>query len=77
MTGFPAANEAQCDDRPSPAGKPLSTSWITDELIADTRKVWSKVYGRLLEPNEAVEILMNVRRLAEVVLEIRRKGEAR
>lgn len=76
MTGFPAENEAHCKGRPEVAGRPLSVSWISDDLIADTRKVWSKVYGRVLAREEAVEILMNVRRLAEVALDVRRKGRA-
>jgi hypothetical protein len=46
---------------------PVSTAWITDELLQDTRRVWSKAYGRVVSPEEAVEILMNVRRLAEVL----------
>jgi len=42
--------------------------WLSDERIAEARRVWSKAYGRLISDEEAVEILMNVRRLAEVVL---------
>ena len=55
--------------------RPLSTSWITDELMEDTRKVWSKVYGRVISPAEAVEILMNVKKLAEVIMDAQQKGE--
>jgi hypothetical protein len=40
--------------------RPLSLAWITDELIEDTRRVWSRAYGRVLSADEAVEIIMNV-----------------
>jgi len=50
------------------AARPLSTQWLSDERIAETRRVWSKAYGRVISEDEAVEILMNVRRLAEVLL---------
>lgn len=36
--------------------------------IAEARRVWSKAYGRVISEEEAIEILMNVRRLAEVLL---------
>ena len=39
-----------------------------DERIAEARRVWSKAYGRVISEEEAIEILMNVRRLAEVLL---------
>ena len=39
-----------------------------DERIADARSVWSKVYGRVISDKEAIEILINVRRLAEVLV---------
>ena len=42
--------------------------WLSDERIAEARRVWSKAYGRVISDDEAVEILMNVRRLAEVLL---------
>ena len=54
---------------PEPAaGSTLSMAWLTDDLVAETRRVWSKVYGRVVSPAEAVEILMNVKHLAEVLL---------
>jgi hypothetical protein len=48
--------------------RPLSMQWMTEERVAETRRVWSKAYGRVISDDEAVEILMNVRRLAEVLL---------
>lgn len=56
--------------------RPLSLAWITDELIEDTRRVWSRAYGRVLSADEAVEIIMNVKRLAEVLLKAQRERGA-
>ena len=42
--------------------------WLSDERIAEARRVWSKAYGGVISDEEAVEILMNVRRLAEVLV---------
>jgi hypothetical protein len=47
---------------------------MSDELIADTRRVWSAAYGRVISTDEAVEILNNVRRLADVMLRAQRKA---
>lgn len=62
-----------CVDASAPAGEgprvgPLSTAWITDELLRETRRVWSKAYQRPIDDGEATEILMNVKRFAEVLL---------
>jgi|GEM_PF-3518351 len=48
--------------------RPASQAWISDELIAETRRVWLKEYGRIVTDAEAVEILSNFKRLAEVLL---------
>ena len=54
-----------------PAGsRPLSVEWISEELLLETRKLWSKAYGRVISIDEAIEILMNVKRLAEVLARI-------
>ena len=42
--------------------------WLSGERIAETRRVWSKACGRVISEDEAIEILTNVRRLAEVLL---------
>jgi hypothetical protein len=72
-TGFRPRLEQGCP--PSSAVLPRSpgTAWITDEAIADTRQVWSPYYGRELTDAEAVEILVNVRDLAEVLVQVKRK----
>ena len=50
-----------------------STAWISDELLIDTIEVWSGAYGRPVSEPEAVEILMNVKRLAEVLFEAKQE----
>lgn len=49
-------------------------AWISDELIAETRRVWSAAYGRVISADEAVEILGNVRRFAAVMLQANLEG---
>ena len=58
---------------PEASRRPLSAAWITDELIDETRRVWSPEYGRVLSADEAIEILMNVKRFAEVLMKINRE----
>ena len=55
--------------------RPLSMQWLSDERITEARRVWSKAYGRVISDGEAVEILMNVRRLAEVLLRAEQEGD--
>lgn len=52
--------------------RPLSLAWITDELIAETQRVWSPLYDHDLSTDEAVEILRNVKRFAEVLTTVLR-----
>ena len=49
-------------------------AWMSDELIAETRRVWSVAYGRVISADEAVEILGNVRRFASVMLRAESDG---
>lgn len=42
--------------------------WMTPELIRSTCSLWSNRYRRRVGPNEAIEILGNVRAFAEVML---------
>ena len=53
--------------------RPPRPAWITDELLAETIDVWTQAYGRTVGGDEAVEILVNVGRLAEALLEARRE----
>lgn len=55
--------------------RPLSVAWMSEELIAKTRRVWSPLYGRVISADEAVEILSNVKRLAEVLLRAEREKD--
>ncbi len=52
-----------------------SMAWMTDELIQETHRVWSPAYGRVISVDEAVEILRNVKRFAEVLLNARLERE--
>ena len=56
-----------------PESAPYSARWIPDDLLAETREIWSKAYGRVLSNEEAIEILMNVKRMAEILIEMQRE----
>jgi hypothetical protein len=43
--------------------------WMTAELVDETIRVWSPVYGRQIDKSEAVEILRNVKALFELITE--------
>jgi len=67
----------EIDPVPSPGqagGRPLSIAWISDELLAKTQEVWSEAYNRPVSEEEAVEILMNVKHMAEALMEAKRGG---
>ena len=51
-------------------GDIVSRSWMTDEFVQQTRHVWSQAYDRDVSVDEAIEILMNVKRLAEVLIKV-------
>lgn len=51
-----------------PEPEPAADRPLSDERIAEARRVWSTAYGRVISEDEAIEILMNVRRLAEMLL---------
>ncbi|WP_437226076.1 hypothetical protein SH661x_004394 [Planctomicrobium sp. SH661] len=68
MTGFSSPDEpGLC--APVPIRRPLSLAWVSDELIAETRRLWSARYGREISVDEAIEILQNVKRFAEMLME--------
>jgi hypothetical protein len=68
LTGLPPGTGHHGPEPGRAADRPLSTQWLSDERIAEARRVWSKAYGRVISEEEAIEILVNVRRLAEVLL---------
>lgn len=65
-TGFPTPDR---QTGPEPGSGGVRPHWLSDERIAEARRVWSKAYGRVISSDEAVEILTNVRRLAEALLQ--------
>lgn len=71
-TGLPAPGEQHVPDGAT-AERPLSLAWLTDEMVAETIEVWSEAWGRPVDEEEAVEILVNVRRLGDVLLRARRE----
>ncbi len=50
--------------------------WVSEDLLSETRHVWSQAYDRDVDDDEALEILANVRRLAEVLWRARQSGVA-
>lgn len=68
LAGFPTPTGHHGPAPGSVAERPLPTQWLSKERIAEARRVWSKAYGRVISDEEATEILVNVRRLAEVLL---------
>jgi hypothetical protein len=75
-TGFPGPDGQPVTDG-TVAGRTPSTAWITDEWIERAIDVWSEVYGRPVTRDEAVEILVNLKRLVDVLLKARREMEAK
>lgn len=75
LTGLPCPDE---EGVPGPRRdrRPMSMAWISDELLNETIDVWSANYGRPISEDEAVEILMNVKRFAEVLLEARKEVDS-
>ena len=49
----------------------IGNAWITKELLAETIRVWSKAYGREVSSEESMEILLNVKRVATLLVEQR------
>ena len=47
-------------------------SWITAEFLEETKTVWSNAYGREVSDDEAIEILTNVKRLAEALIQFQK-----
>ena len=55
-------DEAQC---PCAGGNgPLESEWITEELVARTQEVWGRYLEREVDRDEAIEMLLNVQRIA-------------
>lgn len=64
-----AGLQAKTEPSVSPNGRrPLSMDWITDDLLQATLAAWSPRYEQPLASDDAVEILMNVKRFSEALL---------
>jgi hypothetical protein len=67
-TGLTAPVEQGCDPSGRFRVRPPGSEWITDDMIEDTRRHWSPRYGYELSDDEAVEILMNIKRFGELLI---------
>lgn len=69
---------AHHDLEPLPSGRegPLSLAWFSNKLLLNNQGVWSKAYGRPISEDDAIEILQNVKRLAEVLLKAKQETAA-
>lgn len=67
-TGFPRQEELQVTVRGAANERPPRPAWISDALLVDTIEVWSEAYERPVGEDEAIEILENVGRLGEALL---------
>lgn len=54
---------------------PGAPKWITPEKIEDTLRVWQPRYKQLLTADDALEILINVRNLLDVLYPLKKAGE--
>ena len=77
LPGFPRPPEQGCPASDAVPRRPPGTAWITDEAIADTRRVWSPYYGRELSDGEAVEILMAEAKAAQDSRQLSRRTSQR
>ena len=48
--------------------------WISPSLLAETQAVWSREYGRPVDAAEATEILLNVKRLAKLLVALNQEA---
>ena len=65
-------------DRPAEgAVLPLRPAWISAELLAKTKEVWSREYGRPVGEAEAIEILVNVKHMAEALQKAKKERAAK
>lgn len=60
---------------PPRAAEPRVSGWITPQLIERTRIVWQKRSARPLTRDEAIDILLNVGRLIDVLCDGRKQPE--
>jgi len=76
-TGFSGGKAPHVSVSGGISDRPMSLAWITDDLLRYTREVWSKAYGRPVSEEEAIGMLVNVKRFAEVLFKAAgQKGES-
>jgi len=51
----------------SPQPKQALPVWISEQVIAETKEVWSPKYGHALTTEEALEILLSMGRLLDAI----------
>ena len=66
-TGLSAELMAPVKENSTAIQRVLPHAWITGERIAETQRVWGEFLSRPIPEDEAIEMLVNVRRLAEVL----------
>ncbi len=66
-TGQSLNLEAQCDSFDGDR-TPLNMEWITEELLARTQDVWGRYLQRHVSKEEAMEMLTNIKRIADAFL---------
>jgi hypothetical protein len=71
-TGLSVPDELSVNQSGDRRGDAVYRSWMTDELVDETRRIWSPIYGRDVSKEEAMEMLTNVKRFAETLLKIQR-----
>ena len=54
---------------------PGTPRWVTRELIATTLKTWQPYYTEELSPDDALEMILNVGRMTELVNQMERRNE--
>ena len=68
--GLSGPVELSVTDRFGRSGeRPIATAWVSDRLLADTIDVWSRAYDRPVTAEEALEILTNVKRFGELLIQ--------
>ena len=73
LTGFSGKKRPYVTLPDGKKDRPVSMAWISNELLARTQQVWSRAYGRPVGVEEAVEILTNVKHLAEALMKAKKR----
>ena len=75
-TGHSLNVEPQCErhENASVTG-PMETEWITEGLIARTQDVWGRYLERDVDREEAIEIVLNIQRIALAFYQAATEGE--